>query len=150
MKKYALLLIIILIPVYFALFGYVYRGDPLLEPANLRQVQALLVNVPINVLIGGAVALILRYLRAVWWAMIVCFLYSYLGLQIVWGGYQNEGLFGNNTLTTATLLSVAGFIGCLFTYGMFNIIRKSLRGDSAPTPEPTPRRKPTKRGKNHS
>ena len=127
MKKYIVLLLIALLPVILGICGVHHLGGSRVPETTLVLLAAGMVNIPVNALIGGITALILRRRRAVWWAMMVCFFYSYFGFGILYGSFASEGGFGIHTLNSSVLLAVVGYIGCLFTYGMFNVIRGQLQ-----------------------
>lgn len=138
MKKYIVLFLIALFPVILGIFGYHSLGDETDRPANMHVIAAALVSIPINALIGGVIALLLKRRKAVWWAMLVCFLYSYFGFGITLGGFGKEGGWGIHTLNSAVLMAVVGYIGCLFTWGMYNVIRRQIdliNGKPQPMPK---------------
>lgn len=122
MKKLLVLLFIALIPVYFALLGF--RNIHSTETRSMALVHDLLINPEVMLLLGAIVALVLRKRSAMWWAMIVCFLYSYLGFGLVWGGFASEGAFGRNTVNTAALMAVIGFVAAAFISLMLTIVRR--------------------------
>lgn len=129
-KRYIVLLILILLPALIALCGYnSYTDSP---PDNLPLIRALLVNPGTIAVIGGIVGLLLYRQRAMYWGMIVSFFYSYLALGLVWGTFRTDGIFGNHTLTTSTLLSVVGFVAALFTMLLTRVMRKAIEGVNNP------------------
>lgn len=124
MIKALLLLVLTCIPVILALLGYSGAADQ--APANIGMVRALSLSPWQSALFGGLVSLILQHKRAIWWAMVVCFFYAYLNLGLIWGGFWSEGIFGQSLLNGGATFAAIGFIGALFTFGMVNVIRKSL------------------------
>jgi len=124
MVKIIALLVLTGIPVILALFGY--SGAAEQAPANIGLVRALSLSPWQSALLGALVSLILQHKRAIWWGMVVCFIYSYLNLGLVWGGFWSEGIFGRSILNGSATFAAIGFIGALFTYGMVNVIKKSL------------------------
>ncbi|HEU4965085.1 MAG TPA: hypothetical protein VFV52_14755 [Bacilli bacterium] len=124
MKKAFVLFLLTCIPVYFALFGYSGPADAN-SPANFEMVKDLLVN-PISIgLLGGIVALILQTKRSMWWAMIVCFFYAYLGLGLVWGSFVEYGWTHRETLNLAAMLSVFGFVSALLLYFLTRLLKRA-------------------------
>jgi hypothetical protein len=123
-KKLIVLLLLTLIPVYFALAGFTNITQAHTRAQAL--VHDLLINPEIMVFLGLIVALVVRRRSAMWWGMIVCFLYSYLSLGLVWGGFYSEGAFGRNTLNTSVVMAVIGFVASAFTYGMVYMIRRLI------------------------
>ncbi|KEO81183.1 hypothetical protein [Tumebacillus flagellatus] len=132
-KRYLLLLLIVLLPVLFSLLGYNYYSDA--PPKNLPLIKALLVNPATIAVLGGIVGMLLYQQRAMYWGMVVTFLYSFLSLGLQWGTFKQYGVFYNHTLTTATLLSVVGFVGALFTLLVMRVLRKTLDAVNQPQPE---------------
>ena len=101
MLKYIVLLLIALLPVILGIFGYHGLGGEGAQAANMHVIATALVNIPINALIGGITALLLKRRKAVWWAMMVCFFYSYFGFGITYGLFSTEGGWGTNTLNSS-------------------------------------------------
>jgi hypothetical protein len=128
LKKLIVLLLLTLIPVYFALAGFTNITQATTRAQAL--VHDLLINPEIMVFLGVIVALVLRRRRAMWWGMIVCFLYAYLALGLVWGGFYSEGAFGRNTLNTAVVMAVIGCAASAFTYGMIYMISRLIQSQN--------------------
>ena len=77
----------------------------------------------LSALLGGVIALILRHKRAIWWSMVVVFVYYYLNLGQIWGGFWSEGVFSGSLFSAASTFAAMAFIGAVFTYGMVTILR---------------------------
>ncbi|WP_236588009.1 hypothetical protein [Tumebacillus amylolyticus] len=142
-KRYLIVLLIVLLPILFALIGYNHFTDS--PPRNLPLISALLVNPATIAVLGGIIGILLYQQRAMYWGMVTMFLYSYLALGLVWGAFKTQGIFNNETLTTATLLSVVGFVASLFTLLIMRVVRKTL--DAVNNPQPLPPMPPSKKSK---
>jgi MFS family permease len=131
MKKLLILILIALIPVYFVPFGYMNTGNLEELPATYPKVKVMLVNPATIALIGAVVTLILQHRRAMWWAMLVTFVYSYLGLGLIWGGFT--GPFEQGLLNYSAVFAVIGFVGALFVFIFLTIFKKMV--DVSKNPE---------------
>ena len=143
MKKVIVLVLIAIIPVFFALFGY--SGGAENPPASLNLVRALTLSPWLSALLGGVIALILRHKRAIWWSMVVVFVYSYLNLGLIWGMFWSEGLFSGSLFSAASTFAAMAFIGSAFTYGMLTVIRKVITIEQQQQQQQHTNQKPRKR-----
>ena len=161
MIKYIALTVVALLPGILALFGVHNLDDVNSGSRGIKLAGALLVNIPFSALLGAVTALILRYRRAMWfeetglpwvnpWAMIIAFVFNYLGMGLLWGTFSVEGYWGTQTVNSSALLAVAAFVGALFTWGLYNVISKQLyyikHPDKRPQPNiPAPKQKRSRR-----
>ncbi|PWK15807.1 hypothetical protein [Tumebacillus permanentifrigoris] len=129
-KRYLLLLLLMLFPVLLALVGYNSWTDN--PPKNYALIRGLLVNPGTIAMLGGVVGMLLFRQRAMYWGMLVSFLYTYFALGLVWGSFSTLGVFDNHTLTTATLMSVVGFVAALFTMLLTRVLRKAIDAVNEP------------------
>ncbi|ASS74917.1 hypothetical protein CIG75_07930 [Tumebacillus algifaecis] len=129
-KKLLILLFLSLIPVFFVPFGYRNTGTLENLPASYTTVKVALVNPGTILLLGAIVTLVMQTRRSMWWAMIVTFLYSYLGLGLIWGGFA--GPFEAGLLNYAAVFAVYGFVGALFVFIFLTIFKKLLEVNRNP------------------
>lgn len=128
--KLLILLGLSLIPLLFVPFGYMNRGDVSALPASYTTVKVALVNPGTILILGAIVTLVMQSRRAMWWAMIVTFLYSYLGLGLIWGGFS--GPFASGLLNYAALFAVIGFVGALFVFLFLTLFKKMIEVSKNP------------------
>jgi hypothetical protein len=133
-KSYWTLLLLILLPVLLALVGYNAWNDA--PPKNYPLIRGLLVNPGTVAVLGGVVGMLLYRQRAMYWGMLVSFVYTYLALGLVWGSFSTLGVLDNHTLTTATLMSVVGFVAALFTMLLTRVLRRAIDAVNDPQPQP--------------
>ncbi|MFD2169022.1 hypothetical protein [Tumebacillus lipolyticus] len=130
MKKLLILLALALIPLYLLPFGYHNKGVLEDLPSSYTTVKVALVNPGTILILGAIVTLIMQHRRSMWWAMLVTFVYSYLGLGLIWGGFA--GPFETGLLNYAALFAVIGFVGSLFVFIFLTIFRKLIEANKNP------------------
>jgi len=94
--------------------------------AESKMLGVILVSIPVSLLIGAATSLILRRRGAIWWAMIITFLFQYFAAGLIWNQFDTLGFWGRDIINTASMLAIAAFIAALFTYGLVIVFKKQI------------------------
>lgn len=124
-KKALILLLLTLIPVYFALLGFMGPGDA--EAVTHTKVKALLVNPFAVGMLGGITAIVLQHRRSMWWSMIVTFFYTWLGFGLVWGTFFEKGVFDMETMNLSAMFAVIGFVCAAIMHGFVSVLKRAQK-----------------------
>jgi hypothetical protein len=127
MKKFAILLGVILIPALLALLGLRNPAGPDAATSyGVTVARLMLINPFMAGMVGGITALVVRHRRSLWVAVAVAFLFEYLALGLVNGNFYTGGLGDRQAINTSAMLSLYAFISAIVMHYLVSVIQKNI------------------------